>query len=181
MQRPVDQDAVNAADPAAELLGRFPDGTDLGAELLALLGTPTIADKSWVWHQYDHQLFLNTVVGPGGDAAVLRLKGTSRALALATDGKGRFCRLDPRLGGRLVVLEAARNVSCAGARARALVNKPEIVWADEPTGALDSKTADDIMSLMEQLNREQGLTFVIVTHDPGVGARCNRIERHFAR
>ena len=59
--------------------------------------------------------------------------------------------------------------------ARALVNKPEIVWADEPTGALDSKTADDIMSLMEQLNREQGLTFVIVTHDPGVGARCNRI------
>ena len=59
--------------------------------------------------------------------------------------------------------------------ARSLVNEPEIVWADEPTGALDSKTADDIMSLMEQLNREKGLTFVIVTHDPGVGARCNRI------
>ena len=59
--------------------------------------------------------------------------------------------------------------------ARSLVNEPDIVWADEPTGALDSKTADDIMSLMEQLNREKGLTFVIVTHDPGVGARCNRI------
>ena len=59
--------------------------------------------------------------------------------------------------------------------ARALVNQPEIVWADEPTGALDSKTADDIMTLMETLNREHGLTFVIVTHDPGVGARCNRI------
>jgi putative ABC transport system ATP-binding protein len=59
--------------------------------------------------------------------------------------------------------------------ARSLVNEPEIVWADEPTGALDSRTADDIMSLMEQLNREKGLTFVIVTHDPGVGARCNRI------
>lgn len=59
--------------------------------------------------------------------------------------------------------------------ARALVNRPEIVWADEPTGALDSKTADEIMSLMERLNRELGLTFVIVTHDPGVGARCNRI------
>lgn len=59
--------------------------------------------------------------------------------------------------------------------ARSLVNQPDIVWADEPTGALDSKTADDIMSLMEKLNREQGLTFVIVTHDPGVGARCNRI------
>jgi len=61
--------------------------------------------------------------------------------------------------------------------ARSLVNEPEIVWADEPTGALDSKTADDIMSLMEQLNREKGLTFVIVTHDPGVGARCNRIVK----
>jgi len=61
--------------------------------------------------------------------------------------------------------------------ARSLVNEPEIVWADEPTGALDSKTADDIMALMEQLNREKGLTFVIVTHDPGVGARCNRIVK----
>lgn len=61
--------------------------------------------------------------------------------------------------------------------ARSLVNEPEIVWADEPTGALDSKTAADIMSLMEQLNREKGLTFVIVTHDPGVGARCNRVVR----
>ena len=61
--------------------------------------------------------------------------------------------------------------------ARSLVNEPEIVWADEPTGALDSKTADEIMGLMEQLNREKGLTFVIVTHDPAVGARCNRIVK----
>jgi len=61
--------------------------------------------------------------------------------------------------------------------ARSLVNRPEIVWADEPTGALDSRTADDIMTLMEELNREQGLTFVIVTHDPNVGARCNRIVK----
>jgi phosphoribosylformylglycinamidine synthase len=134
--RPTTQDALVAADPAPVLLGRFPDGTDLSGELLALLATPTIADKSWVWRQYDHQLFLNTVVGPGADAAVLRLKGTDRALALATDGKGRFCRLDPRTGGRLVVLEAARNVACAGARPIALVNclnfgnpeHPEVMW-----------------------------------------------------
>ncbi len=59
--------------------------------------------------------------------------------------------------------------------ARALVNRPDIVWADEPTGALDSETANDSMLLMETLNREHGLTFVIVTHDAGVGARCNRI------
>jgi phosphoribosylformylglycinamidine synthase subunit PurL len=120
--RPAGQDALQAADPAPDLAARFPDGVDVSGELLALLATPTIADKSWVWRQYDHQLFLNTVIGPGGDAAVLRLKETDRALALSTDGKGRFCRLDPRTGGALAVLEAARNVACAGARSVAVVN-----------------------------------------------------------
>jgi phosphoribosylformylglycinamidine synthase len=136
LARPADLDALQAADPAPALLARFPDGTDLSGELLTLLATPTIADKSWVWRQYDHQLFLNTVIGPGSDATVLRLKGTSRALAIATDGKARFCRLDPRTGGRLVVLEAARNVACAGAVPKALVNcmnfgnpeHPEVMW-----------------------------------------------------
>jgi putative ABC transport system ATP-binding protein len=61
--------------------------------------------------------------------------------------------------------------------ARSLVNDPAIVWADEPTGALDSRTADDIMNLMHDLNQRNGLTFVIVTHDPGIGARCDRIVR----
>lgn len=59
--------------------------------------------------------------------------------------------------------------------ARALVNDPEIVWADEPTGALDSRTADEIVSLMEEMNRDHGQTFVIVTHDAGVGRRCDRL------
>jgi phosphoribosylformylglycinamidine (FGAM) synthase-like enzyme len=119
------------------LRGRFRPGTDVSAELLALLATPTIAEKRWVWSQYDHQLFLNTVVAPGADAAVLRVKGTAKALALSTDGKGRFCRLDPRTGGRLVVVEAARNVACAGAAPLALVNclnfgnpeHPEVMWS----------------------------------------------------
>jgi putative ABC transport system ATP-binding protein len=61
--------------------------------------------------------------------------------------------------------------------ARSLVNDPAIVWADEPTGALDSKTANEIMTLIETLNREQGRTFVIVTHDNGVGRRCHRLVR----
>jgi phosphoribosylformylglycinamidine synthase subunit PurL len=134
--RPAGQDALQWADPAPELATRFPEGTDLSGELLTLLATPTIADKSSVWRQYDHQLFLNTVVGPGGDAAVLRLKDTDRALALSTDGKGRFCRLDPRTGGALAVLEAACNVACAGARPLAVVNcmnfgnpeHPEVMW-----------------------------------------------------
>jgi phosphoribosylformylglycinamidine synthase len=134
--RPAEHDTRLADDPAPLLFARFPAGSDLGPELLALLATPTVADKSWIWHQYDHQLFLNTVVGPGADATVLRLKGTPRAVALSTDGKARFCRLDPRTGARLVVLEAARNVACTGAEPRALVNclnfgnpeHPEVMW-----------------------------------------------------
>jgi phosphoribosylformylglycinamidine synthase II len=134
--RPTDQDARQAADPWAALAADFPDGADLGPELLALLASPTIADTSWVWRQYDHQLFLNTVVGPGGDATVLRLRDTNRALALSTDGNARFCRLDPRVGAHLTVLEAARNVACSGAAARALVNclnfgnpeHPDVMW-----------------------------------------------------
>jgi len=134
--RPADQDALTAADPRAALEERFPAGSDLGPELLGMLALPNIADSSWVWRQYDHQLFLNTVRGPGSDAAVLRLRGTDKALALTTDGKARFCLLDPRTGGALAVLEAARNVACTGARPMALVNclnfgnpeHPEVMW-----------------------------------------------------
>jgi len=121
-QRPAAQDALLADDPAPRLRAKFPAGSNLSGELLALLATPTIADKTWVSRQYDHQLFLSTVAGPGADAAVLRVKGTPKALALATDGKARFCHLDPRVGSQLVVLEAARNVACTGARPLALVN-----------------------------------------------------------
>ena len=134
--RPADLDDRQAADPAPVLAARFPAGTDLSGELLALLASPTIADKSWVWHQYDHQLFLNTVAGPGSDAAVLRLKGTTRALALTTDGAAQFCALDPRVGAQLTVMEAARNVACVGGESRALVNclnfgnpeHPDVMW-----------------------------------------------------
>jgi phosphoribosylformylglycinamidine (FGAM) synthase-like enzyme len=134
--RPEAQDALQSAPPHAALRDKFPAGTDLSGELLALLATPTIADKTWISRQYDHQLFLNTVSGPGSNAAVLRVRGTHKALALATDGKARFCRLDPRMGARLVVLEAARNVACAGAQPLALVNclnfgnpeHPEVMW-----------------------------------------------------
>jgi phosphoribosylformylglycinamidine synthase len=134
--RPAEQDALQADDPGPRLRAKFPMGADLNDELLALLATPTIADKTWVSRQYDHQLFLSTVAGPGADAAVLRVKGTSKALALSTDGKARFCHLDPRVGAQLVVLEAARNVACSGARPLALVNclnfgdpeHPAVMW-----------------------------------------------------
>jgi phosphoribosylformylglycinamidine synthase len=109
---------------------------DCGAELLALVG-----DLSWVYEQYDHQLFLNTVEGPGGDATVLRLKApglpaTRRGLALSTDGNGRWCRVDPRQGAAMTVAESALNVACAGARPVAVVDclnlgnpeHPEVMW-----------------------------------------------------
>ena len=96
---------------------------DCGPDLLA-----SAMDTSWVWRQYDHQLFLNTVAGPGAQAAVLKLKhpdtglATGRALALTTDGNHRWCALDARAGTAMVVAESALNLACVGARPLALVN-----------------------------------------------------------
>jgi phosphoribosylformylglycinamidine synthase subunit PurL len=87
-----------------------------------LLTSPTIASKMWVYRQYDHTVRTNTVLGPGGDAAVVRVRGTRRALALKTDCNGRYCYLDPRAGARIAVAEAARNVACTGARPLAITN-----------------------------------------------------------
>ncbi len=91
--------------------------------LESLLASPTIASKAWVTRQYDTSVRTSTVLGPGrGDAAVIRLRGTNRALALKTDGNGRYTYLDPRVGGRIAVVEAARNVACVGARPVAITN-----------------------------------------------------------
>ncbi|HEV3464656.1 MAG TPA: phosphoribosylformylglycinamidine synthase subunit PurL, partial [Actinomycetota bacterium] len=105
-------------------------GTGPGAPLdagpaeavLALAGDPTCASKRWVWEQYDRFVGHGTVAGPGGDAAVLRVPGTGRAVALATDGNGRFTALDPAAGAALAVAEAARNVACTGAQPIAVTN-----------------------------------------------------------
>jgi phosphoribosylformylglycinamidine synthase len=99
-----------------------------------LLGSPTIASKRWVFQQYDHTVRTSTVIGPGSDAAVVRIRGTDRAIALATDCNGRYVFLDPREGARIAVAEAARNVACSGGRPRAITNnlnfgnpkKPEV-------------------------------------------------------
>ena len=92
------------------------------ALLLRLLASPNIASKMSVYRQYDHQVQINTVVPPGGDAAVLRIKGTSRGIAVATDGNGRYCYLDPFVGGLIAVAEACRNVACTGAEPIALTD-----------------------------------------------------------
>jgi phosphoribosylformylglycinamidine synthase len=87
-----------------------------------LLAAPTIASKAWAYRQYDSTVRTNTVIGPGGDAAVLRIRGTDKAIALKTDCNGRYTYLDPRSGGRIAVAEAARNVACTGARPMAITN-----------------------------------------------------------
>lgn len=113
---------------------------DPAVALLKLLASPTIASKRWVYTQYDHQVMLGTAVVPGkGDAAVLRIKGTGKGVALTTDCNSRFVYLDPRVGGMLAVCEAARNLACVGAQPLALTNclnfgnpeKPQIYWQME--------------------------------------------------
>ena len=113
------------------------EGIDLSANFLELLASPTIASKGWITEQYDTMVRTNTLAGPGAsDAAVVRVKGTKRALALATDGNGRWSYLDPRAGAMHAVAEAARNVAASGARPIAATNclnfgspeKPEVMW-----------------------------------------------------
>jgi len=105
--------------------------------LTQLLSSPTIASKQWVYRQYDSTVRTNTVLGPGAaDAAVLRIRGSKKGLAVKTDCNGRYVYLEPRVGGRIAVAEAARNVACTGARPRAITNclnfgnpkKPEVFW-----------------------------------------------------
>ena len=83
--------------------------------LLQLLASPNVASKDSVYRQYDQQVQTNTVVGPGSDAAILRVKGTSKSIALSIDGNGRYCYLDPYRGGEIAISEACRNLSCTGA------------------------------------------------------------------
>src|SRR5437868_2678655 len=110
---------------------------DFTPELKRLLASPNICSKRWVWQQYDHMVQTNTVVSPGaGDAGVIRIKGSQRGLAMALDGNGRWCYLDPRLGAMHAVAEACRNVACAGATPVGATNclnfgnpeKPHIMW-----------------------------------------------------
>ncbi len=111
-------------------------GIPPGVILLSLLESPNIASKLSVYRQYDHQVQTNTVVAPGGDAALLRVKGTGAGIALATDGNGRKCYLDPYVGGIIAVAEACRNVSTIGATPIALTDclnfgnpeKPEVYY-----------------------------------------------------
>jgi phosphoribosylformylglycinamidine synthase len=121
---------------------KLAEASDLTARLTRLLASPNICGKRWIWQQYDHMVQTNTVEGPGaGDAGVIRIKNSEpgsspRGLAMALDGNGRWCYLDPRLGAMHAVAEAARNVACTGATPIGGTNclnfgnpeKPRIMW-----------------------------------------------------
>ena len=119
-------------------LGRVPEPAtaELGGLLLRLLASPNLCSRRPIIRQYDHMVGVATVVPPGGDAAVIRIKGTRRALAVTLDGNGRYCELDPFLGARIAVAEAARNVVATGARPLAVTDclnfgnpdRPEVFW-----------------------------------------------------
>jgi phosphoribosylformylglycinamidine synthase subunit PurL len=129
-ERPSWLDGLTAADPGDAA------HADLAAAFLKVLGSPAVAGKRWIWEQYDHMIFLGTVRGPGADAAVIRLHDADAAVAIATDGSGRLCLLDPYEGARHAVAEAARNVACVGGWPLAITNclnfgnpeRPEVMW-----------------------------------------------------
>ncbi|MHB1361087.1 MAG: phosphoribosylformylglycinamidine synthase subunit PurL [Thermoleophilia bacterium] len=118
---------VDTIRPAHEVDEPLPEDhyappADLNEVLTTLLRSPNICDKSWVYRQYDHMVQTNNALWPGAEAAVLRIKGCDTGVALTTDGNGRRCYLDPRRGARAAVAEAARNLSCAGAKPLAVTN-----------------------------------------------------------
>src|SRR5437763_13930597 len=131
----------------------FAASDDFTLHLRALLASPNISSKRWVWQQYDHMVQTNTVEAPGaGDAGVIRIKGSNRGLAMALDGNGRWCYLDPRVGAMHAVAEAARKVACSGATPIGATNclnfgnpdKPHIMWQF-------SQTIDGITKACEEM------------------------------
>ena len=130
-QAPDDLAERQQLDPAAIMPAPAPSEA-----LLTLLASPAISSKRWVYRQYDHMVRTNTIMPAGMGAGVVRIRGSSRALALSVDGNGRYCALDPYRGAMLAVAEAARNVACAGATPVGATNclnfgnpeRPEIMW-----------------------------------------------------
>ena len=117
--RPIAAPDASSAPPAIDL---DPSPTALEQSFRQLIASPAIASKEWVYEQYDHMVRTNTVVMPGSDAAVIRIKETRRGLAMTLDSNARYCNADPRAGARLVVAEACRNLVCSGGRPLALTN-----------------------------------------------------------
>jgi len=132
-QRPISKPATGATVVVDQVEAST---KELDATFLRMIAQPTITSKEWVYRQYDHMVRTNTVVLPGSDAAVIRVKEKRRGLAMTLDSNARYCKVDPRAGARLVIAEACRNLVVSGARPLALTNclnfgspeRPEVMW-----------------------------------------------------
>jgi phosphoribosylformylglycinamidine synthase len=149
--RPFAEPASQQELRAMPALGPAPSPRDA---FFALLASPGIASKQWIYRQYDSMVRTNTLVPAGAGAGVVRVKGTTKALAMSVDGNGRYCLLDPYEGAKLAVAEAARNVACAGGTPIGVTNclnfgnpeRPEIMWqfAEAVRGIGDACRALDL-------------------------------------
>ena len=127
--RPAYLDDVQRFDPA-----EIPEPEDYNEVLLKMLSHPNLRSRRSIYRQYDHEVGTSTVVAPGADAAVMRVRGTGRGFALTTDGRGRHCYLDPRGGGMATVAEAYRNLSCVGAEPVAVTDCLNFGSPEKPDG-----------------------------------------------
>src|SRR5689334_10714110 len=169
---------------APEPLKEIPESTDIGADLLRLLASPDLASRRWIWEQYDQSVGADTVQLPGGDAAVVRVHGTRKALAITTDVTPRYCYADPIEGGKQAVAEAYRNLCAVGAKPLAITNclnfgnpqRPEIMGQfvgcvegmAEACRALDFPVVSGNVSLYNETKNDDGSSLAILP-TPAIG------------
>jgi phosphoribosylformylglycinamidine synthase len=182
--RPSMSEAEYKAWANVKPLGDIPQSTDIGADLLKLMASPDIASRRWIWEQYDTQVGADTLQRPGGDAAVVRIHGTTRALAITTDCTPRYCYADPYEGGKQAIAEAYRNLSAVGAKPLATTNclnfanpeRPEIMaqltgclkGMSEACIALDMPIVSGNVSLYNESKATGGGSAILPT--PAIGA-----------
>jgi phosphoribosylformylglycinamidine synthase II len=162
----------------------IPESTDIAADLLKLMGSPALASRRWVWEQYDQTVGADTIQRPGGDAAVVRVHGTKKALAMTTDCTPRYCFADPYEGGKQAVAEAYRNLCAVGAKPLAITNclnfgnpqRPEIMGQfvacvegmAEACRALDFPVVSGNVSLYNETKNDDGASQAILP-TPAIG------------
>ena len=185
--RPAHLDALLALDPLA-----VTPPWDMDTALLRLLASPNIGSRRPIFRRYDHQVGDDTVIPPGGDAALLRVKGTRLAVAVSTDGNARYGRLDPRRGAEIAVAEAARNVVATGAEPLAVTNclnfgnpeKPEVFWqlSEAVDGIAAACAALDTPVVSGNVSLYNDTTGVSIDPTPVIGmvGRIEDVERRVA-
>jgi phosphoribosylformylglycinamidine synthase II len=176
-------DRPHVPTPPAKALVSVPDCKDIAADLLTLMGSPDVASRRWIWEQYDHMVGADTVQRPGGDAAVVRVHGTPKALAMTTDCTPRYCFADPVEGGKQAIAEAWRNLNAVGATPLAVTNclnfanpqRPEIMGQivgclegmSEACRALDFPIVSGNVSLYNESKATGGGSAILPT--PAIG------------